>query len=231
MTEDFVYKAAEDYASSIASLAIKTGAALATDNMSKEGQLDRHSITAALAINAIRRAHNEIAYDASMPAGAELQRAMEREVERKERTDGRLPAGEGPVSRVLGDFAVQRHSRQIMQAIENPELAPKLNLADENIMEAVKEGGAIEELVRGRAQGAYHKLTPDQQDDVAEAIATGGMMSPEMDREARLATRIERALPENVTAPTLAEAITIVHLNERNISRTQAVLGNGRDLA
>ena len=231
MTEDVVYKAAEEYASSIASQAIKIGAALATENMSKEGNLDRHSITAALAINAIRRAHNEAAYIDETPSGNELQRAMEREIARQERTDGRLPPGEGPVSRVLGYFSVQRHSRQIMQAIEHPEYALKLSLADQNIMEAVKEGGAIEELVRGRAEGAYHKLTPDQQDDVAEAVANGGMMSPEMDREARLATRIERALPENVTATTLAEAIAIVHLNERNISRTQIIAGNGRDLA
>ena len=182
MQEDQVYQAASTYASDLATLAIK--GAVATSAAALSGETRRHSALAAVAAVAIERGGGnsaEESLDEGNPAWRRLQGALTRIIDGPVGPDTAHDAA----SRVIADVAIQKHAQEILSALDEPDRSKDMSLADRNVLEAVREdGGDVASLVRTRASGAYHQLTPDQQEDVAEAIATHAMTPPQLAREA-----------------------------------------------
>lgn len=203
MPDDVVYQSTSHYAAEAASLVMKSAMAGLVLGAGRPKD-PVHNLTAAVASAAvaIERAGGERADDSlteHTPAWRTLHGAVARTLGPDGGDDGRFPEGAGLVGQILGDVAVQVHSQGILAGLADPDRAERLELSDRHVMEAVREGGDIEDLVRRRAAGAYDQLTPDQQDDVSESIATGGMIPLDLSRRIpqteRVAAMIEAQRP------------------------------------
>lgn len=184
MPDDVTYAAASEYAAGIATLAMKgavTGALIAADHGGPH--LAPLSASVAASAVALQRADGPRAEETLREGSADwraIHSALARIVDR----DGADRPATGLPTALLSDVAVQRQARAVIDALDDPRAAKELALEDRNLVESVRDGGDLEVLVRHRAAGAYHMLTPDQQDDVAETIVKGGMMDASLRREA-----------------------------------------------
>lgn len=193
MAEDVIYAATSEHAASMATLALK--GVVASTQMLANGagpSMIRLVSDVAEAAVAMERAQGRAASpdaDVAFTEGTPEWRTLHSSVAREIAGHG-ASESQTPVARMIGDMAVQMQAQGIILALDDKDHARTLDLSDRNVMEAMREGGDLEDLVRNRARGDYHKLTPDQQDDVAEAIAKGSMASPAVKREMDRAQRL-----------------------------------------
>jgi len=198
MAEDNIYDSTSQYAAGVATLVLKGASAGAMVVMDGDAsRIMRMAEIVAGASVALERSGGASAAD-TLTEGTPEWRTMHSAVTRVLGPDGdgekQFPQGEGMATRLLADVAVQNQAQAVMAAVGDPARAKALDLPDRNLVESVRDGGDLEELVRRRAMGEYHRLTPDQQDDLAETVSTGGMMSPALRREAARAEDVARML-------------------------------------
>jgi hypothetical protein len=202
MPEDFIYAATSEQTAAMATIAMKGVVAIAFstgDGVPPDiARIGRHAAAAAVSIE---RSGGPAA-DLHFLEGTAEWKAMHSAVAREIAGHGADPA-QGSVSRLIGDLSVQMQARGITEALDDTERAKRLPLSDRNVLEAMREGGDLAALVEGRARGEYHRLTADQQDDVAQAIRHGTMASPDARREMELSERAARDIPRDGRAHAL----------------------------
>jgi hypothetical protein len=182
MPDDVIYAATSEHAATLATLTLKGVVAGAQHLADAQGRRLRELVgevaQAAVSIERSGGPDADIALTQGTPEWRSLHSAVTREIEGQ-----RADRDQTPASRIIGDFAVQAQARGIVAALDDPDRAKALDLADRNVLEGMREGGDLADLVRHRANGDYSRLTPDQQDDVAEAVAKGTMASPALRHE------------------------------------------------
>lgn len=225
MAEDQVYQAASQYAADTATLVMKSAIAGLTLGMDGvKMPLTDHVAAAASAAVALERsggASVESTFTEGTQDWRTLHGAIARTIPDSGRPDGHFPDGEGLVAHLLSDVSVQTHSQAILAARDDPARADRLEVADRHVMEAVGDGGDIEDLVRRRASGSYHELTPDQQEDVAESIRKRDMMSPALLREIDAAERAASMTASTALMPD--EQVTMPTVTREGMERAQEI--------
>lgn len=184
MPDDVMYQSTSRYASDMATLALKmatTGAVrmLGGDAVAPSGLVESVAASHAALQRGLGVEEKDIHEGGIL--WKSLHGAVSRVVDDIERSRVH-PKIEEMVPRIVADASIQMHSQAILDGIGDPGRAERLDLADRNVLEAVRDGGDLEDLVRRRASGSYHLLTPDQQDDVAESIRKGDKVDPEVAR-------------------------------------------------
>lgn len=227
MPDDAVYNATSQLAADAATLAMK--AAIAGLVAGVDGVRTDPRLTSAIASAAVAIDRSGNGSPAALQEGNQQWSVLHGAVARSLDEDGLLrqdAVDAGLTRRILSDVSVQTHSQGILDGLNDAEKAASLDLSDRNVMEAVRDGGDIEDLVRRRAAGAYDRLTLDQQDDVAEAVRDGSMMKPalvkEIDGAERTAAMIHAASPSMD-----GDAATLPAVTREAMERAEA-LSSGR---
>lgn len=186
---DPIYETTSLYAASMATIAMKSVIAGTVALQKDEGKMIPYlAAIAAGTVTAFEKAGiikteemlNDLSEEWKM-----MNRAMARMIEGNDKKDTRET-----ILDMASDILIQKQAQNILRATNSDERASRLNNSDRNIMEAVKEGGDIEDLVRKRSNARYHDLTLDQQDDIKHDIDSRKMISPDLQRSIDQASQI-----------------------------------------